>query len=193
MSCDAWADHFAPPARRARPGLFTYHPAFQSLAVLLFTEGVLVLQPTRTAGAKSTGLKLHQIFQLSALPCLLAGSFFIFYNKLIHSAAHFTSWHARFGLATVVLVFGQITLGALLVYVPGLFGGEARAKSFWKHHRWGGYTTLALFFLTPALAIGWSDWVVGHSTRLERGLMLGGLALSAVGVASRISPKKLGL
>lgn len=65
-------------------GLFSYHPSLQSVAILLFTEGVLVLQPTKTAGAKKAGLKLHQIFQATALPVLLVGSFMIWYNKAIH-------------------------------------------------------------------------------------------------------------
>ena len=69
---------------RSPAGLFTYHPSFQSVAILLFTEGILVLQPTATAGAKKAGLKLHKIFQLTALPALLYGSFIIWYNKAIH-------------------------------------------------------------------------------------------------------------
>lgn len=69
-------------------GLFTYHPLLQSIAVLLFIEGlslllsrasaadwsrctpigILVLQPTKTAPQKRTGLALHQVFQLIAIP-----------------------------------------------------------------------------------------------------------------------------
>ena len=81
------------------------------------------------------------------------------------------------------------------MYAPlqRLLGGEAKAKALWKFHRIGGYTTLTFTFVTPALAIGWSDWVVGHSTHAERVLMLAGLGLSFVGVLARVRVSKLGV
>lgn len=86
-------------------GLFTWHPAMNSLAIAGFVQGVLLLQPTRTAGEKKKGLQIHQVFQYTALPisqflvrplsevscsCLartvLVGSFIIIYNKWLHAA-----------------------------------------------------------------------------------------------------------
>lgn len=49
----------------------------------------------------------------------------------IPSFLHFV----RLSLQTVSLIIVQIIFGALVVYVPSLFGGENRAKSLWKHHR----------------------------------------------------------
>ncbi len=57
----------------------------------------------------------------------------------------------------------------------------------------GGYTTLTLAFVTPALAIGWSDWVVGHSSVAERVPRLAGLGLSGAGGLARIRVGKLGV
>lgn len=48
-------------------GLFSYHPPLQSLAILLFVQGVLTLQPTATKSDKARGLALHQIFQIGGL------------------------------------------------------------------------------------------------------------------------------
>ncbi|KAL8277504.1 hypothetical protein RQP46_010059 [Phenoliferia psychrophenolica] len=175
-------------------GLFSYHPALQSVAILGFTEGVLLLQPTKTVAAKKTGLALHQVFQYTALPVLLAGSTIIIYNKLIHSAPHLTSWHGLLGLITLVLILIQITFGVFMVYTPltAVFGGETKAKSLWKFHRASGYIILTLLMVTPLTAIQ-SDWLVGHSTKAERVAMVAGLALMAGGITARISVSKLGL
>lgn len=50
-----------------RIGLFSYHPPLQSLAILLFVQGVLTLQPTVTKSDKARGLAIHQIFQIAGL------------------------------------------------------------------------------------------------------------------------------
>lgn len=111
------------------------------------------------------------------------------------AAKHLASWHAKSGALTLTLILLQIAFGAVVVYAPlqRLVGGEARAKAMWKFHRISGYTTLLLLFVTPALAIGWSDWVVGHSSRTERVAMLAGLGLSLVGVVARVRVGKLGV
>ena len=49
------------------PGLFSYHPPLQSLAILLFVQGILTLQPTSTKADKARGLAIHQIFQIAGL------------------------------------------------------------------------------------------------------------------------------
>ena len=67
-----------------------------------------------------------------------------------------------------------------------LLGGEGRAKSLWKYHRMSGYAILPLALLTAALATSGADWVVGHSSRVQRAAMTGGLALVAVGLWSRM-------
>lgn len=80
-------------------GLFTPHPLFQSFGVVVLLNGILLLQPTKTAVAKKTGLQAHQIAQAIGLFSVAAGATFIIVNKALHGAAHFTTFHARFGLA----------------------------------------------------------------------------------------------
>ncbi|BGP29174.1 hypothetical protein JCM10296v2_000912 [Rhodotorula toruloides] len=120
-------------------GLFTYHPSFQSLAVLGFLEGILLLQPQPpNAAYKRKGLQLHQVVQYMSCGATVAGAAFIVYNKVAHRAKHFTTWHAKSGLLTLILIALQITFGAVIVYTPLqrlLFKGEERAKKWWKYHR----------------------------------------------------------
>ncbi|SCV67218.1 BQ2448_5864 [Microbotryum intermedium] len=174
------------------PGLFSYHPALQSLAILFFAEGVLLLQPPPSNNSvKRKGLQLHQVFQYTALPLILAGASAIIYNKSIHTAQHATTWHARFGLATLALILLQIVFGAVVVYSPlvQVFGGEGKAKRLWKM---SGYATLTLLLLTPLLALE-STWVQSNSSSFERVLIGSGLGLAGLGVFLRIQKSKLGL
>ncbi|BGP37056.1 hypothetical protein JCM10449v2_000960 [Rhodotorula kratochvilovae] len=176
-------------------GLFTYHPSFQSVAVLGFLEGILLLQPPPpTAVHKRKGLQLHQAFQYTSLVAIVAGAAYIVYNKAIHGAKHITTWHATFGVATLVLIFLQITFGALIVYGPlqRRLGGEGKAKALWKYHRMSGYLTLFFLLATPLLAL-WSDWVQNNSTRGERYAIGGGLVLAGLGAVARVQTSKLGL
>ncbi|GAA5927903.1 hypothetical protein JCM10213_000922 [Rhodosporidiobolus nylandii] len=176
-------------------GLFTYHPSFQSLAVLGFFEGVLLLQPQPASIAvKRKGLLLHQVFQFTSLALIVAGAAFIVYNKAIRGAKHITTWHARFGVATLVLILLQIAFGAVVVFAPlqRLVGGESKAKSLWKYHRISGYLTLALLIVTPLLALA-SDWVRLNTDKWERWTIGTGLVVAGVGALTRIQTSKLGL
>jgi cytochrome b-561 domain containing protein 2 len=75
---------------------FAVHPPFQTLALGLFTAGILTLQPTSMAQprAKARGFQRHQIIMLGvAFPILLVGSLAIIYNKYVNESPHFASWH----------------------------------------------------------------------------------------------------
>ncbi|ORY88601.1 hypothetical protein BCR35DRAFT_301361 [Leucosporidium creatinivorum] len=176
-------------------GLFSWHPALQSCAIIGFAEGVLLLQPPpKNQAVKQKGLTLHQVFQFTALPVILAGSSVIIYNKAIHAAKHITTWHALFGLITLSLLLLQIIFGAFVVYSPltKIFGGDSQAKAAWKYHRITGYLTLSFLFATPLLALD-SDWVHNNSSFAERLVIGSGLGVTALGVLTRISLGKLGV
>ncbi|KAK4056163.1 hypothetical protein OIO90_002894 [Microbotryomycetes sp. JL221] len=175
-------------------GLFTYHPAIQSFAIILFIQGIILLQPQpKDFKTKQKGLKLHQIVQYTALPLIVAGSAVIVYNKIVNKGKHLYSWHGWCGTLTLFLIVAQITFGAIIVYSPltQLVGGSNKAKQIWKFHRMSGYVTLSLLLLTPLLAVD-SDWIQNNTTRVERIVMTGGLVLVAIGVTARISTQKLG-
>lgn len=71
--------------------LFTYHPLFMTLFIVLVTEGIALLQPTATASEKKNGLKYHAAVQTISYISVVSGFSFIFYNKIVSGKAHFES------------------------------------------------------------------------------------------------------
>ncbi|KAG9102997.1 hypothetical protein FRC06_000532 [Ceratobasidium sp. 370] len=118
-------------------GFFAAHPPLQTLAVLSFTMGILMLQPTLSAAAKEVGRTRHQLYQLGlGVPFILFGSIAIIYHKQRVGWAHFASLHSRIGLVTLILLVIQGTVGAASLWGKGVaVGGEERGKSLWKWHR----------------------------------------------------------
>jgi len=47
--------------------LYSYHPPLQTIAVLMFVQGVVTLQPTSTKHEKARCLTLHALFQIAGL------------------------------------------------------------------------------------------------------------------------------
>lgn len=110
-------------------GWFAVHPPMQSLAITAFllgevhpisyphrlrhyqwtqTElryclGITPLQPSPPSTiVRQTRFKTHQNAMLGlALPALAVGTAAMWWNKHLHGAQHFTTWHSWFGLATV--------------------------------------------------------------------------------------------
>lgn len=73
----------AQPRAFAPAGLFSYHPYLQSLAVVGFAEGVLLLQPQpKNQAVKQKGLKVHQAVQSMSSALIVAGAVVIIYNKV---------------------------------------------------------------------------------------------------------------
>lgn len=71
--------------------LFTYHPLFMTLFIVLVTEGVALLQPTSTVTEKKVGLKYHAAVQTISYISVITGFSFIFYNKVVSGKSHFES------------------------------------------------------------------------------------------------------
>lgn len=71
--------------------VFTFHPLFITVFIILATEGISLLQPTKTAEEKKQGLKRHAIIQTGSYLSAIAGFSFIFYNKVISGKQHFES------------------------------------------------------------------------------------------------------
>ncbi|KAI6036850.1 hypothetical protein BKA83DRAFT_677766 [Pisolithus microcarpus] len=119
-------------------GWFAYHPILQSC--------ILTLQPTSQPVTKAAGLQRHQIAMFGiGIPCILAGTAFMIYNKSLHSAPHFTSWHGTFGIITVVWLLIQALVGGASVWFGGAaLGGGMKAKAVWKYHRLSGYIVFTM-------------------------------------------------
>jgi len=141
-------------------GWFAFHPPLQSLAILLFTFGIITLQPTSQPKTKAAGLVRHQIAVfVVGLPAITLGTIAVSYNKWLRSADHFTTWHGTFGIVSMVWLFFQVFVGAGSVWFNGsLFGGGLKAKALWKYHRLSGYILFPLLLFTVYLGGAWSSW-----------------------------------
>ncbi|KAG8987474.1 hypothetical protein FRB93_004501 [Tulasnella sp. JGI-2019a] len=115
------------------------------------------------------------------------------YNKYNHGAPHFTSWHGRFGLLTLILLTIQVLIGGGSVWFGGrVFGGEDRAKAIYKYHRISGYVIVVLLLVTIHLSGGYADWVVGHTSKTERVIFYTVLpVLTLFGIGWRVRPSKM--
>ncbi|KLO17146.1 hypothetical protein SCHPADRAFT_183058 [Schizopora paradoxa] len=175
-------------------GLFAGHPPLQTLAITCFAVGIMTLQPTSQPRTKVLGLVRHQVIMLGlGFPAILTGTILIWANKTIHESAHFTTWHATFGMIAVAWLVIQILLGGFSVWAGGkVFGGGAKAKSVWKYHRLSGYLLFPLLLLTAAIGGGSSTWTSTHVSKGVR-VLLYGIAPIVIflGVWSRMRTSKM--
>ncbi|KAJ7090233.1 hypothetical protein B0H15DRAFT_922403 [Mycena belliarum] len=177
-----------------KAGWFAFHPLLQSLALFLFTYGILTLQPTSQPKTKAAGLTRHQYAILFVgFPAIFLGTSAILYNKYLHKAQHFRSWHGKLGIASMGWICIQVLLGGGSVWFGGAaFGGGMKAKSIWKYHRLSGYALYALLLFTSHLGGAWSGWSKKYSP-LSMRIIAFGIALIAclVGVYMRLRPSKM--
>ncbi|TFK67906.1 hypothetical protein BDN72DRAFT_842503 [Pluteus cervinus] len=141
-------------------GWFAFHPLLQSLALTLFTYGILTLQPTSQPKSKVAGFNRHQAAILYVgLPCITLGTGAVIFNKWINNKTHFTTWHGTLGIIAIAWLSIQIALGGGSVWFGGAtFGGGAKAKAVWKYHRVSGYVLFPLLMYTAHLGGAWSFW-----------------------------------
>ncbi|THH13615.1 hypothetical protein EW146_g6631 [Bondarzewia mesenterica] len=168
-------------------GWFAFHPTLQSLAIFSFTlgetilynprqapeltwrfgdpsPGILTLQPTSQPATKAAGLQRHQIAMIFGLPTIVLGALSIIWNKSVHDAPHFTTWHGVFGLLSLTWLVVQFSFGAASVWFDGAaLGGGLKAKRLWKYHRLSGYILLPLVFVTANFGGAWSTWTTSSS------------------------------
>ena len=74
--------------------LFSAHPLLNSAALLVLTQGILILQPTHTATQKRQGTIAHAGINALSSSLLIAGLVVIEVNKFAHNGTHFESAHA---------------------------------------------------------------------------------------------------
>nr|XP_019044517.1 hypothetical protein I302_06429 [Kwoniella bestiolae CBS 10118]OCF23447.1 hypothetical protein I302_06429 [Kwoniella bestiolae CBS 10118] len=176
-------------------GWFAVHPPMQTLAITAFLLGITPLQPpSPNSTTKQTRFKTHQSVMLGfALPLLAIGSSAMIYNKYIHGAKHFTTWHAKLGLISVLWVIAQASIGAASVWGGGkALGGEEKAKRVYKYHRLSGYLLVTLMLVTIHLAGIHSDWANGRGhTNLRILAYYVGLPLIWLGFELRSRPSKM--
>lgn len=170
--------------------LFSAHPLLQSLAVLTLTQSILTLQPTHTAEQKRIGQRIHASLNLVAFLLLVAGVTIIEYNKFASHGPHFHSIHGYLGVITSIFLLLQYLVGFTMWATPALYGGEHKAKSIWKYHRYSGYLALVLLLATVVSAVDTDFNRNVLKLKLWATALLSLLVL--VGVLPRIQKQKLG-
>lgn len=113
---------------------------------------VTVLTDAFHTEQKRHGTWVHASLNEVALSAGIAGLVIIEYNKIAHNGTHFESPHAILGLITYLLLLLQALVGITQYFLPGLYGGEEKAKSVWKYHRLGGYVTFLVMLATVCAA-----------------------------------------
>ncbi|KAL9715690.1 hypothetical protein Ac2012v2_000133 [Leucoagaricus gongylophorus] len=135
MTVTTWSVVFVHGATSFR--YFAYHLLFQPVALACFSYGILTLQPTSQPRTKAAGLNRHQTaFLTTGFPVIALGTLAIVYNKYLGGYEHYRTWHAKLGLACMIWMIAQLSVGAGSTWYDGaLFGGGTKAKTMWKYHR----------------------------------------------------------
>ncbi|KAK3488355.1 eukaryotic cytochrome b561-domain-containing protein [Neurospora crassa] len=171
--------------------LISPHPLLQSLGTFLLIQAILVLQPTSTPDAKRLGQRIHASLHLLSFLCFVSGITIIETNKHVNHLAHLHSLHAYLGVITGTLLLAQYVFGICIWAVPAVLGGEEKAKSLWKYHRYAGYGLLVLVLATVAAA---ADTDYSRNVLKIKGWTFGlGSALVVLGVYPRVQLRKLGI
>lgn len=109
-------------------------------------------------------------------------------NKHVNSMAHFHSAHAVLGVATYALLVLQYVFGFTIYATPTVWGGEDKAKSLYKWHRYAGYAILAAVLATVSAA-NWTGYV--HKVLgLPTFVLPLGAALVFLGIFPRVQKSK---
>jgi len=177
-------------------GWFVWHPPLQSLGIVALLLGITPLQPPPpTSKTRQTRLDTHQYVMLGVMsPAFTIGTLAMWWNKHVHGATHFTTWHSWFGLATVGWMVVQSVIGAASVWFGGkAFGGVEQAKRVYKYHRVSGYVLVTLALVTAHLGGAHSTWALGRQGYgWARVLAFWvGLPLIWVGLEARARPSKM--
>lgn len=175
-------------------GPFVFHPLFQTFGLTVLVMAVLTLQPATAGTCKLRSFERHrQLIGYLALPAFSLGSSAMFYNKHLHGALHFTTWHSTAGLSVGVLLVIQSLVG-LGFTIPSK-EKPLLPKTLFKYHRLSGYfLLLPLLALTVALGGGHSTWATTQASLTIRILFVDFPALLIVlSLWARLRKHKLGL
>lgn len=168
--------------------LFSLHPLFNSVGVVLLFESALLLQPTHTPRQKRFGAVIHSILNGISILLFIVGLIAIVLNKNRIKHAHFDSPHAILGLITYICLLVQAKVGFAQFYTPKVFGSVERAKSVYKYHRVAGYAVQILLVAT-VLAATRTTFALGP-LHLRTWQVAVAISLVIIGVFPRIKKEK---
>merc|ERR1719454_2537814 len=110
---------------------------------------------------KQTAKSVHVYGMMVVAVCVVLGFSAIYANKAIKGSSHFTSWHGKFGLATLIVVLVQVVLGLPIGFnqigfmVYGRQGFIKKLKLSRQIHAVGG----CLVVVCSAVALSLGFWL----------------------------------
>ncbi|CEJ91342.1 hypothetical protein VHEMI07060 [[Torrubiella] hemipterigena] len=183
-----WAHIFSIPF-----AFFSGHPLAMSIAIFILTQSVLVQQPItpEDGDSKRRGQQIHAALNLFAFLALVIGFTIVEVTVAQLQSDHFPSTHSICGGLTLLVLTAQYVVGFTMWMTPSLYGGEDRAKSLYKYHRYLGYLILVMLLTTvfTATLTGYNTAVLG----IPSWVAVFAAVLIVVGVFPRIQKQKLGL
>ncbi|XP_045128413.1 transmembrane reductase CYB561D2-like [Portunus trituberculatus] len=153
----------------ARPGssLFSWHPFLMSLAFTgLMSEAVSIFTRHSLASGRphSTKITAHWALLAAAAAAHGLGYAAIYYTKESKNKPHLTSWHGLLGLATSILLWGQVTIGVVAKY-PKVVEKFVSLRSIRSGHSLSGSLCFCLGMVCVCVSC-WSDWFQGGAEKL---------------------------
>lgn len=188
LCCEIWARIASIPVV-----FFSGHPIAMSTAIFILTQSILFQQPitSENLDKKRRGQYVHAALNLVAFIAIVTGFTIVEVSKVQENRSHFPpSPHAAFGASTLLLLIVQYIIGFTMWMTPSLYGGEARAKSLYKYHRFSGYFILLMLLMTAVTAAltGYNKYVLG----VRDWVASLGSFLVVIGLFSRVQKQKLG-
>merc|ERR1711981_1465659 len=148
----------------SNPGsdLFSWHPTCMSVAfMLLLLQAIVLFSPESSlfpTTPKPDKVQLHWILHAFGTFLACFGFATVFLNKEVNNRKHFVSWHAKFGLATVLGVLAAIIGGICAKYCTSNFMRKwIRPINTKLYHATAGMLVFVCAMATVALAC-YSNW-----------------------------------
>lgn len=148
----------------SNPGsdLFSWHPTCMSVAfMLLLLQAIVLFSPESSlfpTTPKPDKVQLHWILHAFGTFSACFGFATVFLNKEVNNRKHFVSWHAKFGLATVLGVLAAIIGGVCARYSTSTFMRKwIRPINTKLYHATAGMLVFMCAMATVALAC-YSNW-----------------------------------
>merc|ERR1712203_630959 len=142
--------------------LFSWHPTCMSVAfILLLLQAIVLFSPESSlfpTTPKPDKVQLHWILHAFGVFSAFFGFATVFLNKEVNNRKHFVSWHAKFGLVTVLGVIATFLGGILAKYSTSNFMRKwIRPINTKLYHATAGMLVFVCAMTTVALAC-YSNW-----------------------------------
>jgi len=146
----------------ANPGkdLFSWHPVLMSIGfVLLLLQAIVMFSPESSLtpnSPRTDKVQLHWMLHAFGAASACFGFAAVFFNKEMNGRKHFSTWHSKLGLATMLGLFLAVLGGIAANYTQKL-KTVVKPINVKVWHATGGMIIFIMAMVTVALAT-YSNW-----------------------------------